>query len=292
MKSFIEDAHNLLKPWYQPREINRISRLLLEKRAGLGSTSFYADKDTKIPTAVRSALEGDLQRLATQEPLEYVLEEAHFDGLVLRVDKRVLIPRPETEELVEWISQDAARSGNKPRRVLDACTGSGCIALDFARRWPLAAVEAWDLSNDALELAGENAVRLGLPVTFKQVDVLQAANQPFTDDPFDWLVSNPPYVCASEATLMKPNVLDFEPHLALFVSDKDPLVFYKALAVLGMKALVAGGFLYVEINAALGQATRQVFETAGYSTVTLKTDLNGKDRFIRAQVPPANATTQ
>lgn len=291
MKPFIEAAHDLLNPWYTPREINRICRLLLEKRAGLQATSFYADKDTKIPSSVRSTLQEDIQRLAAQEPLEYVLGEAHFDGLVLKVDKRVLIPRPETEELVDWISKEAEATGVTPTRILDACTGSGCIALDMANRWPSATVEAWDVSTDALDLARENAERLGLAVTFAQRDVLLAAHQPFTATPFDLLVSNPPYVRASEATQMKPNVLEHEPHLALFVPDDTPLLFYKALAALGLSVLVPGGFLYVEINAALGHDTQHLFETAGYTAVTLKTDLYDKQRFIRAQVPTSKTIT-
>lgn len=291
MKPFIEAAHDLLNPWYTPREINRICRLLLEKRAGLQATSFYADKDTKIPSSVRSTLQEDIQRLAAQEPLEYVLGEAHFDGLVLKVDKRVLIPRPETEELVDWISKEAEATGVTLTRILDACTGSGCIALDMANRWPSATVEAWDVSTDALDLARENAERLGLAVTFAQRDVLLAAYQPFTATPFDLLVSNPPYVRASEATQMKPNVLEHEPHLALFVPDDTPLLFYKALAALGLSVLVPGGFLYVEINAALGHDTQHLFETAGYTAVTLKTDLYDKQRFIRAQVPTSKTIT-
>lgn len=291
MKPFIEAAHDLLNPWYTPREINRICRLLLEKRVGLQATSFYADKDTKIPSSVRSTLQEDIQRLAAQEPLEYVLGEAHFDGLVLKVDKRVLIPRPETEELVDWISKEAEATGVTPTRILDACTGSGCIALDMANRWPSATVEAWDVSTDALDLARENAERLGLAVTFAQRDVLLAAHQPFTATPFDLLVSNPPYVRASEATQMKPNVLEHEPHLALFVPDDTPLLFYKALAALGLSVLVPGGFLYVEINAALGHDTQHLFETAGYTAVTLKTDLYDKQRFIRAQVPTSKTIT-
>ncbi|NLE32135.1 MAG: peptide chain release factor N(5)-glutamine methyltransferase [Bacteroidales bacterium] len=291
MKPFIEAAHDLLNPWYTPREINRICRLLLEKRAGLQATSFYADKDTKIPSSVRSTLQEDIQRLAAQEPLEYVLGEAHFDGLVLKVDKRVLIPRPETEELVDWISKEAEATGVTPTRILDACTGSGCIALDMANRWPSATVEAWDVSTDALDLARENAERLGLAVTFAQRDVLLAAYQPFTATPFDLLVSNPPYVRASEATQMKPNVLEHEPHLALFVPDDTPLLFYKALAALGLTVLTPGGHLYVEINAALGHDTQHLFETAGYTAVTLKTDLYDKQRFIRAQVPTSKTIT-
>lgn len=287
MKPFTETAHSLLSTLYSQREINRICRLLLEKRAGVSAASFHADKDRKIPACIRQILQQDLERLVAQEPLEYVLEEAWFDGLLVRVDNRVLIPRPETEELVDWISRDLESMGLTPGRMLDVCTGSGCIALALANRWSSAAVEAWDLSPEALTLAAENATRLGLAVTFKQVDVLQTAALPASAPLVDLLVSNPPYVCRAESATMKPNVLDYEPHMALFVSDEDPLVFYRALARLGQEVLTPEGRLYVEINGKLGAETLRLFQEAGYADVTLKTDLYGKDRFVRALKQPS-----
>lgn len=285
MRTFTDTAHRLLSPLYTEREINRICRLLLDRWGGVSVATFYADKDRKIPPADRVVLFDALRRLARHEPLEYVLGNAEFDGLNLQVDHRVLIPRPETEELVDWIGRTMAAGTVTPRQVLDICTGSGCIALALARRWPSAKVEAWDVSDDALTLAVHNAERLGLSVTFRHVDVLETASQRQANQRVDVLVSNPPYVCHSEANDMKLNVLDYEPHLALFVHDEDPLVFYRALAETGRSMLVPGGSLFVEINSQFGHETAHLFEQAGYAGVTLKKDLSGRDRFIHATKP-------
>lgn len=285
MKSFSDAANRLLSPLYDAREINRICRLLLEKWSGISAASFYADKDRKIPVSDRLTLNQALERLARHEPLEYVLGEAAFDGMTLQVDKRVLIPRPETEELVDWIGQTRDAGMKIPAQVLDVCTGSGCIALALARRWPSAKVEAWDVSTEALALAAQNAQKQGVAVDFRQVDVLDTGSYPAQTQLFNIVVSNPPYVCAAEAVDMNRNVLDYEPHIALFVSDEDPLVFYRALAKLGLSMLTPGGTLFVEINGLFGAETARLFETAGYIDVTLKKDIAGKDRFVRAIKP-------
>lgn len=285
MKSFSDAANRLLSPLYDAREINRICRLLLEKWSGISAASFYADKDRKIPVSDRLTLNQALERLARHEPLEYVLGEAAFDGMTLQVDKRVLIPRPETEELVDWIGQSKGAGLKAPARVLDVCTGSGCIALALARRWPTAKVDAWDVSTEALALATQNAQKQGVTVDFRQVDVLDTDSYTAQTQLFDIVVSNPPYVCAAEAVDMNRNVLDYEPHIALFVSDEDPLVFYRALAKLGLSMLTPGGSLFVEINGLFGAETARLFETAGYIDVTLKKDIAGKDRFVRAFKP-------
>jgi len=285
MKSFSDAANRLLSPLYDAREINRICRLLLEKWSGISAASFYADKDRKIPVSDRLTLNQALERLARHEPLEYVLGEAAFDGMTLQVDKRVLIPRPETEELVDWIGQTRDAGMKIPAQVLDVCTGSGCIALALARRWPSAKVEAWDVSTEALALAAQNAQKQGVAVDFRQVDVLDTGSYPAQTQLFNIVVSNPPYVCAAEAVDMNRNVLDYEPHIALFVSDEDPLVFYRALAKLGLSMLTPGGTLFVEINGLFGAETARLFETTGYIDVTLKKDIAGKDRFVRAIKP-------
>ena len=176
MKSFSDAANRLLSPLYDAREINRICRLLLEKWSGISAASFYADKDRKIPVSDRLTLNQALERLARHEPLEYVLGEAAFDGMTLQVDKRVLIPRPETEELVDWIGQTRDAGMKIPAQVLDVCTGSGCIALALARRWPSAKVEAWDVSTEALALAAQNAQKQGVAVDFRQVDEIGRAH--------------------------------------------------------------------------------------------------------------------
>lgn len=283
MRAFIQQAKQQLATLYTPQEINRIVRLLLEKWASVDTVSFYADKDRKIPPSVLITLQKALDRLAQHEPLEYVLGTADFTGLRLRVDSRVLIPRPETEELVEWILQDHPKKGDKiPGRMLDVCTGSGCIAIALAKEWPDSYTEGWDVSPEALELAILNATDNKTTVQFKCIDLLTYLPMQGDTGPFDLIVSNPPYVRRSESSEMTPDVLDYEPHLALFVEDKDPLVFYKAIARLGMSLLKTSGSVYVEINEQLGEQTKSVFEHEGYTLVTLKKDLFGKDRFVRA----------
>ncbi len=283
MRTFIEKAKQQLAPLYTPQEINRIVRLLLEKWASVDAVSFYADKDRKIPASELAKLQHALDKLIRNEPLEYVLGMTEFAGISLKVDNRVLIPRPETEELVEWIRHDANQQGSKkPERILDVCTGSGCIALALFNEWPAALVEGWDVSVEALEVATQNASINQARVRFSCIDVLTF--EPSADETglFDLIVSNPPYVCRSESSDMSSNVLEYEPHLALFVDDKDPLVFYTAIARLGKKLLKPDGGIYVEINALLAERTKKLFENEGYSMVLLKKDLFGKDRFVKA----------
>jgi release factor glutamine methyltransferase len=284
MRTFIETAKQRLAPLYTPQEINRIARLLLEKWASVDAVSFYADKDRKIPASELAKLQLALDKLVRSEPLEYVLGKAEFVGMQLNVDNRVLIPRPETEELVEWIRHDAREHGYKtPERILDVCTGSGCIALALFNEWPVAHVEGWDISAAALEVATQNAGINQASIGFSCVDVLTVEPSMYETGLFDLIVSNPPYVCRSESTHMSSNVLDYEPHLALFVEDEDPLIFYAAIARLGKKLLKPEGNIYVEINAQLAEQTKKLFENEGFSMVILRKDLFGKDRFVKAK---------
>jgi len=283
MQAFIQQAKLRLAPLYTPQEISRIVRLLLEKEASVDAVSYYADKDRKIPPSVLTSLHMALDRLSRHEPLEYVLETADFAGLKLLVDNRVLVPRPETEELVEWILHDVReQGGNTPTRILDLCTGSGCIAIALAKAWPLSHIEGWDVSTEALTVAAINAKNNKTNIRFNCVDVLSAKPSVDESDVYDLIASNPPYVCRSESSDMAPNVLDYEPHLALFVEDEDPLIFYSAIARFGKKCLKPRGLLYVEINGQLGEQTTCLFKEEGYLDVTLKKDLFGKDRFVKA----------
>lgn len=283
MRTFIETAKQRLAPLYTPQEINRIVRLLLEKWASVDAVSFYADKDRKIPAPELAKLQLALDKLCRNEPLEYVLGTTEFAGIPLKVDNRVLIPRPETEELVEWIRHNANEQGNnKPRKILDVCTGSGCIALALFNEWPTAQIEGWDVSVEALEVATQNASINQARVRFSCVDVLTFEPSANETSLYDLIVSNPPYVCRSESSDMSSNVLEYEPHLALFVEDEDPLIFYAAIARLGKRILKPEGSLYVEINALLAEQTKILFENEGYSMVLLKKDLFGKDRFVKA----------
>lgn len=284
MRAFIQSARHQLAPLYTPQEINRIVRLLLEKWASVDAVSYYADKDRKISPSELTALQLALDRLSQHEPLEYVLGTADFAGIKLLVDSRVLVPRPETEELVEWILHDVCeQGGHTPTNILDLCTGSGCIAIALAREWPASRIEGWDVSAEALEVAVLNATANKTDIHLNRVDVLTVEPQAYKTESFDLLVSNPPYVCRSESAEIAPNVLDYEPHLALFVEDDDPLIFYSAIARLGKRLLKSDGWLYVEINGRLGEQTKSLFENEGYSLVALKKDLFGKDRFVKAR---------
>lgn len=187
-----------------------------------------------------------------------------------------MIPRQETEELVEWISKENRAADIS---ILDLCSGSGCISLALKRRFPEATIEGYDISDGALAIANENAIANKLEVKYTKVDVLSLDKLPSN---LDIIVSNPPYVRASEMSLMSEHVLNYEPHLALFVSDEDPLVFYKAIARFSYEALIPGGKLYVEINEALANETVAVFEKVGFGNIVARKDLNDRFRMIRA----------
>lgn len=221
-----------------------------------------------------------LTRLRAYEPMQYVLGKEEFYGRTFAVTPATLIPRPETEELVNLVVREVKHE-NFPFSILDIGTGSGCIAVTLALELPGAHVTAWDISPEALAVARQNAERLGANVRFEQRDVLHL---PFSilHSPFSLLVSNPPYVARAEAATIHPNVLDHEPHLALFVPDDDPLVFYKVIADLGLEAMVPGGLVFLEINARFGAETAAVFLERGYESAQVLQDLAGKDRFVRA----------
>ncbi len=218
-----------------------------------------------------------LNQLQLENPLHYVLGSTHFYGLAFKVTPAVLVPRPETEELVDWIIQDYKT--DFPKRLLDVGTGSGCIAISLAHHFPSTHVHALDVSLEALTIAKANAVSNQVALTFLEQDILQLDTLPMQ---FDVIVSNPPYVRESEKQEMRANVLDHEPHLALFVSDNDPLLFYRKTAQLALTTLATNGVLYFEINQYLGSETLQLLKDMGFSNVQLKKDFRGNDRMIRA----------
>lgn len=260
---------------YDAREAHALALLVLEEVFGVSAVDVYADKVRNFSEEEHGSLANILQRLCNSEPVQYVLGYADFDGLRLAVSPATLIPRPETEELVAWV---AAESAEKPCRLLDVGTGSGCIAIALAHRLPQATVEAWDVSEEALAVARKNVESLGVNVGFTCCDLLA---EPQTQGAFDFIVSNPPYICESEQADMEAHVLRHEPHLALFVPNDDPLRFYRALARLGQRALSAGGSIFMEINQAYGAETAALFEAMGYRT-ELRRDFFRKDRMLRA----------
>ena len=257
---------------YPEREAHAVALRVLEDAFGVSRTDVYADKVRKFSSEEEQRWQHIAERLCAGEPLQYVLGEAEFCGRSFGVAPGVLIPRPETEELVALVEQSV--SGHC--RILDAGTGSGCIAVSLALALPEAEVQAWDISPEALSVAQGNAERWGAAVDFRLCDMLTAT----PDERFDVVVSNPPYVCERERLDMTPQVLEHEPGLALFVLDDDPLRFYRALVGLSVRCLNSGGLLAVEINEAYGAETADLFSRSGLTEVQMLFDGFGKPRFV------------
>jgi len=220
-----------------------------------------------------------LEQLQLQKPIQYIFGKAHFYGLDFEVNSNTLIPRPETEELVQWIITDNEHKGKI--KILDIGTGSGCIAIALAKNMPDVSVTALDISAEALAVAKRNAGSNGVEIDFIQNDILEAESLPGT---YDVIVSNPPYVRHLEKEEIKDNVLQYEPHLALFVEDNDALLFYRKIALLAKNHLTAYGKLYFEINQYLGPETTEMLESYGYKQVALRKDIYGNDRMIAASL--------
>ena len=271
------------------REARAIALLLMEKVAGLDTAAaLMADADKPLAgkdgSDVRERLSECAAKVASGIPVQHVLGEADFMGRTFAVDSNVLIPRPETAELVEWALQlYRMRWGSGKRRIVDIGTGSGCIALSIAAEEPAAKVEAWDVSGAALDVASRNAEALGVEVKMRQVDILEEKVECGYSEPFSMIVSNPPYICQSEAADMEAQVLDHEPHLALFVSDHDPLLFYREIATKGLKLLASDGILLFEINRRFGQETVELLRSLGYKDVELRQDMFGNDRMVKGE---------
>ncbi|AQG79718.1 peptide chain release factor N(5)-glutamine methyltransferase [Spirosoma montaniterrae] len=263
---------------YPPEEAREMAFMLLDHYFGLRKTDVLTDKPLP-PNRTEPDWFKVLERLNRQEPIQHVIGTTIFCGLEFEVSPDVLIPRPETEDLVRLIMHDFAdRTDNVP--IVDIGTGSGCIAVTLARFLPQSVVMGWDVSENALALARHNADNLNADVTFAIQDILNVPTG-FSQF-FDVVVSNPPYVTRSEAADMDRNVLDYEPGLALFVEDNDPLVFYKAVADFCVKYLTKNGACYVEINERFGEATRAVFAERGFTNIQVYKDIHGKDRSVRA----------
>lgn len=271
-----------LTPLHGSGEARAIVRMVMEERFHLSQTDLLLGKDTQLSATDRTEFEKIASRLIQGEPVQYVLGFADFCGHRFCVTPDVLIPRPETEELTRWAMDEclASNSPSSPCHILDLCTGSGCIAISLALALPAARVTAVDISAAALDVARHNAAALGAAnVTFVQNDVLIS----HLSSLISCIVSNPPYVCQSEAVDMSATVTDHEPSLALFVPDEDPLLFYRAIARIGHEVLVPGGRIMVELNAALAASTRQLFVDAGYNDVQLRNDQFGKPRMLSAK---------
>lgn len=308
---------------YGENEAKAIARLVYEERYGLSFADLLMGREANVP---QQELEDIAQRLERQEPVQYVLGQADFCGRTFCVDEHVLIPRPETEELCRWIVEEVGserpcdseqlQKTNDALSILDIGTGSGCIAVTLAADIPQARVTAWDISEGALHVARGNARRHGVSIAFERVDVLSlehpasgiqpsspgtehlaSGTQPTSPGSYHLIVSNPPYICNKERASMEANVLEHEPHEALFVPDDDPLLFYRAIARYALTALAPGGWLYFEINPLYADALCDMLRSCAavpppsaaphcaprFCRVEARQDAYGRQRMIRAQ---------
>ena len=274
-KALYQTLYKQLRPAIDhERECHAIVSRLLAHYGGIEAVQIALDTPIALTPAQQQQLDTAVQRLVRQEPLQYVLGVTPFFGRTFSVSPAVLIPRPETESLVQHIVADNPKAG---RRVLDIGTGSGCIAITLQQELPQATVDALDISAAALQVATTNAAQLGATVHYFQADILQT---PLPDKLWDVIVSNPPYVRESEKDYMHRRVLDHEPAEALFVPDHAPLLFYERIAQLARTHLAPGGKLYVEINEAFGAATAALLAQQGLHKVSISQDIHGKDRWV------------
>lgn len=281
LSEFIRDNSRALQALYPEREAREIVLRLCEDLLGVSRVEHILNPDTEIAPELLPPLKAAMHRLLEYEPLQYVLGYAEFSGFRFKLDSSVLIPRPETEELVR-IALDRVFPGC---RVLDLCTGSGCIAWSVYLKCPAALVTAVDICSDALSVARSQFEGAG--PEFVAADVLKPLP---LEAGYDLLLSNPPYVRESEKPFMRRNVLDYEPELALFVKDDDPLVFYRAIASRSLELLKPGGTGLVEINESLSDETAAVFESAGLSVCGIIQDFAGKPRILSFQKPCSTAS--
>ena len=291
-----EELRKRLTSVYDEREAQAVARWVLDEAFDLSLTDICCGKVSQLSADDARRLEAMTRRLEQAEPVQYVLGHAPFAGHSFEVSPAVLIPRPETEELVHWAVQSAEAMTNAEAQasaasqasaetqaspslhILDIGTGSGCIAISVALALPRATVQAWDLSPQALAQARSNAQRLGAQVSFIQQDALQP---PQHHACLDMVLSNPPYICQREAEAMHRNVLAHEPHMALFVPNDDPLRFYRAITRYAVEALRPGGCVLFEINALYAEATRQMMRDEGRSHIETRLDCFGKERFVK-----------
>ena len=263
---------------YEKREIGRFFERSIEHYTGLRAHDLIIAPNHRFSESELLKLMAVVKGLKKEIPIQYLLGVAHFYELELLVNKAVLIPRPETEELVDWVLKTVAVN-LKELKILDVGTGSGCIPLALKANLPNAQLLGIDVSEAALEVARHNAAKLKLDVDFQLTDILNPAVE--IGNNFQVIVSNPPYVMMSEKTQMKKNVIDHEPHTALFVPDSDPLVFYHRIADLALQLLCKSGWLFFEINESLGEPLKKLLAKKGFHSIELRKDLSGKDRMIK-----------
>ena len=273
-----EYIRNQLADKYTHGEVRIFSTLILKEVCNLSLTDIVACKFNELSDKEKQKIVSIVNRLRGNEPIQYILGKTDFFGLNFKVNPSVLIPRPETEELVEWILLEIKKINP---HVLDIGTGSGCIAITIAKHFQYATVEGWDISEKALEIANENGQLNEVYVKFSKVDVLK---DHVSQKQYDIIVSNPPYIKESEREIMEKNVLNYEPQEALFVPNEEALIFYDRIADIAKKQLIDGGMLYFEINQAKGDEVVQLLNAKGFVDVELRKDISGNERMVRGKI--------
>lgn len=270
-----------LSDFYSKNQIDQLVKSLLKHRLNLDSVSYLLSSELELSVEVIAQLRSDVLRLTRHEPLQYIIGSTSFYGLEIHCTPASLIPRPETEELVDWVLTEVTKTDCS---VIDLGTGTGCIPLAVKSKRPAWQVSGVDISQEALNLACSNASRLGLDVSFSILDLMGDFSNQMFDAKFNIVVSNPPYIPQSEASAMLLNVLNHEPHLALFVPDSNPLIFYHQILMFCKHFLEINGYVFVEIHEEFSEKSLQLFINAGFSNIELRKDLQGKTRMIKAQL--------
>ena len=286
-----EELWHRLTPIYDTSEAKAIVRWVLDVRFGLSMTDILCGKVTELSSNNQTELEKITARLEKAEPVQYVLGTADFCGRQFHVAPGVLIPRPETAELCEWIIESEKRKKSSEKcSLLDIGTGSGCIAITLALEMPEAKVSAWDISDEALRIAQENAKFLGADISFEHQDILDSSLFTFHSSLFTFhsslyniIVSNPPYIQPSERDGMDKNVLDYEPETALFAPEDNPIIFYQRIGDYAIRSLMPGGLLYFELNPQTAEAVGNYLESIGFQEAEIRQDQFGKQRFLKAK---------
>ncbi|MBP3668443.1 MAG: peptide chain release factor N(5)-glutamine methyltransferase [Bacteroides sp.] len=280
MHPVYHEIKKMLAGYYPDAEASALAKMLLVEVLHFSTLELFGGKDKEVFKKDLDVLYEMSRRLQNREPIQYIIGRETFCGMPFVVNRHVLIPRPETQDLVEWIAEEDQQTN--PCRLLDMGTGCGCIAISLAKKLPHVQVEAWDISGEALQVARQNALNNQVKVDFHQQDILSAS-----PGIAEWnvIVSNPPYITNKEKAEMEANVLNWEPHTALFVPDHDPLLFYRKIAQLGMSMLVNGGALYFEINRAYGAEIIAMLQALGYKDIIIRKDRFNNERMIKASRP-------
>src|SRR5690554_3136807 len=265
-----------LQTLYDEEERKALFAMVIDEVLNYSRADIVLNKEEELSTETLVRLEEILSQLQQEIPIQYIFEKAYFYGYEFKVSPATLIPRRETEELVEWVLSEMNRQPEKKWRVLDIGTGTGCIPITIKKEFPLAEVFAMDISTEALNIAKQNAENLNASVTFIEQNILSTKQL----DSYDIIISNPPYVRNLEKAEIKNNVLHYEPHLALFVEDNDPLIFYRKITQLAQKSLTENGMLFFEINQYLGNEMNEMVSEY-FNTVELRKDLQGNERMMK-----------